>query len=449
MKKRETVETFFKRHMMHCDEVDPLVHVQSFIHHMKSGLQGKTSSLAMLPTYVELNASLPKNENVIVLDAGGTNLRSALIHFNTQGQPVIDNFRTTHMPGSKGEISCDEFFDSIVDEIQDIAEKTDKIGFCFSYTTQAMPNHDGKLLFFSKGIQAKGHENMLVGEGLRAALARKGFKKDYKIIIVNDTVTTLLVGIAATAKTPNKFDDYIGVILGTGVNTAYAEKNESITKISGMKYGVRQIINVESGNFSGYLHGSIDREFDKTVAPLGKQSFEKTMSGAYLGPLTGHVLRAMCRENVFSHVMSSRLSPINTNLLTKDIGQFLYYPLNPTHILGKIACEVMKEDSKSGEEDVEAMYLTCELMVERAAKFLAVNIASVILQSNRGHSPLKPVCVVIDGTTFYATKGLKSSTEYYLHQILRQEKRRYFEIIRVDNASLLGAAVAALTTFKS
>lgn len=447
MNKNEAVESFLKRHMMHCDEIDINVHVQSFISHMTNGLEGTLSSLAMLPTYLEIHEDWPRNEKVIVMDAGGTNLRTALIHFDNNMEPVLEHFKKFPIPGSHGEVSREEFFDMLVDAIKDLVSESTKIGFCFSYPTHTMPNHDGKLLFFSKGIKVKNHENMLIGAGLREALHKKGYHKDFKIAVVNDTVTTLLMGMLTKAQ--HKFDGYIGVVLGTGMNAAYQEKNIAITKVThSKKVGPRQIVNVESGNFSGYLQGSIDRSFNDIAAPIGMHSFEKTMSGAYLGPLTSHVLQSMCGKDIFSKPFSTKLSAITSKITTKDLSAFLKDPLDEEQLMGKIAVEIINENPAEGPSDVEALYLACELLVERAAKLFAISIASVILKSEQGLSPLKPLCIVIDGTTFYSIKGLSLQTHLYLHQILQGNQRRYFEIVRVENASLLGAAVAALTTFR-
>ena len=442
MKKALAIELFLKKNMLHSDEIDTQVHVQNFMRHMENGLQGSESSLAMLPTFVQIGENIPRHENIIVLDAGGTHVRSALIHFDDFGAPVIKHYNSTNMPGTQGTVSCEEVFDHFVKQIEDIADKSTKIGFCFSFPTEAMPNHDGKLLFFSKGIDVHGHENMLVGECLREALKKHGFEKDYDIIIVNDTVTTLLMGL--TVDREKQFSGYLGAILGTGMNIAYAEKNEAITKITPDNPKEKQVINIESGEFTGYLTGSLEREFNEMMAPKGRFAFEKAMSGAYLGPLAAHVLRAMCKENIFSADFAQKLSEISENITTIALCHFMMNPLTDEHVLGKLALLAGHENAH---EDIEALYYTCELLIERAAKLFACALSAVLLKSECGLTPLHPACIVIDGTTFYAVKNFKFLTEYYLKEILREENLRYYEIARVESASLLGAAVAALTAF--
>ncbi len=446
MKKASAVEIFLKKHMLHADEIDTQVHVQNFIRHMENGLQNKESSLAMLATYVKVQKNIAHHENVIVLDAGGTHVRSALIHFDESGAPIIKHYNSSNMPGRQGQVSCQEVFDHFVQQIKDIADKSTKIGFCFSYPTQAMPNHDGKLLFMSKGVDIGDHQDMLVGECLRAALKKEGFDKDYQIIIVNDTLTTLLMGLTVDPK--QKYSTYLGAILGTGMNIAYSEYNEAITKISTDAPKDKQVINIEAGEFTGFLTGSLEREFNQKMAPKGRFAFEKTMSGAYLGPLAAHVLSLMCKEDIFDPDFAKQLSAVLERLTTIELCHFLMYPTSQEHILGKLATQALQENKENAQQDTQALYYTCQLLIERAAKLFACAISAVLLKSEAGLSPLEPACIVIDGTTFYALKNFKFLTEYYLKEILKEDNLRYYEIARVESASLLGAAIAALTTFK-
>ena len=64
------------------EQVDMEKAYQHFIDDMNKGLNGVDSSLQMIPTFIESNNEIPVNRKVIVLDAGGTNFRVALIHFD-------------------------------------------------------------------------------------------------------------------------------------------------------------------------------------------------------------------------------------------------------------------------------------------------------------------------------------------------------------------------------
>jgi hexokinase len=57
-------------------------------------------------------------------------------------------------------------------------------------------------------------------------------------------------------------------------------------------------------------------------------------------------------------------------------------------------------------------------------------------------NPARPVCVVIEGTTVLKTYALRERMYGYLRQTLGS-RRFYFDLITVDNAITLGAAIAA------
>ena len=142
--------------------------------------------------------------------------------------------------------------------------------------------------------------------------------------VVNDTVATLL---AAKAAYPDNASSYIGFILGTGTNTAYAEENGNISKIGGKGDG-RQIVNVESGCLALSL-GDIDREFIDSTKDPGSYWFEKMISGAYLGLFSAKVIEKAIEEGVLSDAFADRyhlIDKLNTTLskiinedLTRDL----------------------------------------------------------------------------------------------------------------------------------
>jgi hexokinase len=70
----------------------------------------------------------------------------------------------------------------------------------------------------------------------------------------------------------------------------------------------------------------------------------------------------------------------------------------------------------------------------------------VILAGDGGHDPLYPVCVNVDGSTFYRTKSVefRSRLEAHLRKILEPRGVSY-ELVGVEDAPVIGAAVAGLT----
>lgn len=431
------VKEFLGNMNMFYEQVDMEKAYGHFLEEMDAGLRGGDSSLRMIPTFIENDSEIPVNEKVIVMDAGGTNFRTALIHFDENRKVVIDSFTKAPMPGSKGILTFDEFFDTLVRAIEDIAEESGKIGFCFSYPTEITPDRDGRLIRFCKEVKVPEVEGKMIGSNLLRRLKDIGVKRDHSIVILNDTVATLLTGKASNPG--RNYEDYLGFILGTGLNSCYSEMNETISKLDSIHLdGTHsQIINVESGNFAVTQRGKLDLVLDGKTAEPGAYVLEKMTSGAYFGALVSQVLFEAEKEKLFDPGFTKELE-ITGTLSTREVNEFLQNPFGEENILGKIC-------RRHGERNREVLYYLIDSMLERAAKLIAVNMAAILLKSGKGKSPVRPVCLTVDGTTFYAYHKFQYRVENYLNTFLTGERKRYFDIVRVEDAPLIGAAIAALT----
>ncbi|MFO7850185.1 MAG: hexokinase [Spirochaetia bacterium] len=401
---------------------------------MKKGLSGGESSLAMIPTYIETDKKIPPDTPVLVLDAGGTNFRTALVSFNSDGTPKITDYNKYPMPGSKYHVGRDDFFDSLAEKAVKLYDSSSSIGFCFSYPTDITPDKDGKLLHFSKEIMAPEVEGEYVGHRLKEALSRAGAVREPHIVVLNDTVATLLAAKAAGAH--EHYGGYIGFILGTGLNCAYVEHNGNIGKISSLPPEKSQIINMESGGFSGLSGGAIDEEFDAGTNSPGRYRMEKMVSGAYLGPLGYTLLKRAAEDGLFSSEAGYRISDLSS-VDTATMARFLHSPME---FSGGGIGGVFSE-----REDRLTAYLLLDNIVERAAKLAALNISAAVIQGGTGEDPTRPAAVCADGTTFYKTRRLKFNTEYYLKRELEEHNGYYLQLISLDKAPIIGAAVAGLT----
>ncbi|RMD82120.1 MAG: hexokinase, partial [Lentisphaerae bacterium] len=295
--KASQVKSFLAAANMDPDQIDIEACVENLLEEMRRGLAGEPSSLAMIPTYLNCEEDVPTGKPVIVMDAGGTNVRVCVVEFASDGSATISDFAKYRMPGIDRELSADEFYGELAGFLSPVIAKSDRIGFCFSYPSEISPEKDGKLLRWTKEVKVPEVEGTYIGAGLIEHLGEKGVERK-KIVLLNDTVATLLAG-KAVGDTYG-CADYIGFILGTGTNTAYVEKNVNIRKLSGLPGDGRMPINMESGNFNKAPMSYIDDRFDATTVNPGCQRFEKMISGAYLGPLALQVLKAAAREQLFS-----------------------------------------------------------------------------------------------------------------------------------------------------
>jgi hexokinase len=432
---KDKVDSFLSKHGMHHADIRMEETCGAFLDEMSQGLAGAESSLAMLPTYIETERELPRNTPVIVMDAGGTNFRVATVCFKDQGEPEISGFRVFPMPGIKEEVGKERFFGVMAGYIADIVNKSDSIGFCFSYPIEMFPSKDGRVLYFSKEIKAPEVVGQMIGASLNAAISESTDAEQKQIVLLNDTVATLLAGRGQDAG--RNFDSYIGFILGTGTNTAYVERNSNIAKAKDLDAAKAQIINVESGGFGKAPRGTVDKQLDADSASPGVNVFEKMISGAYLGPLCSATMHAAAGEGLFSKDVAKMLLAL-PETSTKDISDFLSSPEGAGNPLANAL-------TKAPHEDTVTLYYLIDALIERAAKLTAANLSSAAIKCDKGRDPSRPVCIVAEGTTFYHLTSLRRKVEYYLKQYLVDGQGVYYQIATVDNATLIGAAIAGLT----
>jgi hexokinase len=431
---KSKVRGFLKKYGMDAESVDLDKNTEIFMDEMQKGLDGRASML-MIPTYIRMGKDIPPMEPIIAIDAGGTNFRVAVIHFNNNNEPVTEDFRLHPMPGSSGEISREEFFETMAGYILPVLHRSGKISFCFSYPAEIMPDKDGKIIKFTKEVKVRGAEGGLIGRNLLEAVKKLGCRDEKDIIVLNDTVATLLAGKAAS---PGRiFDGYIGYILGTGTNMCYAEKCRNIGKIPGLAgSGGLMLINMESGGYDKAPRGRIDLEFDSTTANPGDNAFEKAISGAYQGGLILAVIRKACSEGIFSNAFLSEMANVH-DLEAREADDFLFYPYG-SNTLAKCCA------GSGCEEDRISLFYLVDNIFERIAKFVAFSLTAVLEKTGKGGNPCKPVCITADGSTFYKSKLFRSKLEHYIKIYTNEVRGRYCEFVKVDNGTLIGAAIAGL-----
>ncbi len=423
--------SFLKQNGLDVEGIDREALLLAFEEEMNAGLAGQPSSLMMIPSFISIDKPVKTGTPVVVLDAGGTNLRAAVVKINASGKAEIGAFSKSVMPGTKGEIDAETFFSAFADFLMPIVAESDSIGFCFSYPAEVTPDCDARLIRWSKQIQVPSVVGKMIGSGLLRQLAQRGYMR--RIVILNDTVATLLAGKSAGVS--RDYSAYVGLILGTGTNTAYVERNDRITKRTDLDKTGSMVINIESGAFRRVQQSTFDKIMDAATNDCGHYSFEKMISGAYLGWLGYTVLTEAAKAGFFSATAAEKIMSWKM-VSSKDLDDF---------------CGASPEvdnpflDAMFGEDDREAVIRLCTPVFERAAVLTAVNIASAILKTGEGKDPARPVCVNVDGSTYHRTRTaqFRNRVQQELQQMLLPRGIAY-DLIRVDESPVIGAAVAGL-----
>lgn len=433
---KSDVRDFLKQKGVLAESIDLKSGVDAFLESMRAGLRGE-QGLPMIPTYVSVGKKIPTGQKVIVLDAGGTNFRVGTLFFDDDLNEHIEHFASYPMPGSHEELSKDAFFHKIVDYLEPVIEESDYIGFCFSYAAEIQPDRDGIVLNFSKEVRVPEVVGERIGANILRCLKERGLKHDHRIVIINDTVAALLGGRSMTER--RGYDSNFGYILGTGTNTAYIEDVNEIEKIhKNMRPEERHgymVVNTESGNYKPPILSEFDDEIDAGTADPGAYRFEKLLSGRYQGLQALYLLRdALEESSLFSSFFAQRFEEVS-ELTSKDLDEFLYTPYG-TNVLSHCCANVI---------DRENLYYIIDNIYERAARLAAINLAAVMIQAKVGKSPVRPVAITADGTTFYKSKLFRPKLMYYVRSFMNEELHRYCEFIKVEHANLIGAAIAVLT----
>ncbi|MBO4288007.1 MAG: hexokinase [Kiritimatiellae bacterium] len=428
---QDEMKDFLKENGLDPAGIDREGLLDAFLREMDAGLRGAPSSLQMIPSFIDPDAPVKTETPVVVLDAGGTNLRTAVVSIGKDGKAEIGSFVRGLMPGSKGEISENEFYDTFARFLEPVVASADSIGFCFSYPAEILPDCDARLLKWTKQIEVPSVVGTLIGTGLKRHLAKLGHNR--RVVILNDTVATLLAGKSVGVSRP--YSAYVGFILGTGTNTAYAEKTENIVKRNGLKPGATMAINVESGAFKGQPQSRFDAMMDAATIDPGCYTFEKMISGAYLGRIGYTILCEAAGAGILSAGAGDAVRSWTT-VANKQLDDFCG---------GVPEADNPFLDAAFTAQDAERVIQLCTPVYVRAAILTAVNIASAICKTGEGRDPARPVCVNIDGSTYHRTRTaqFRSLVQAELQKLL-EPRGLHYDLIRVDESPVIGAAVAGL-----
>ena len=418
---KERAAEFLEKHGMLPTLTDPEAISDLIYEDMKAGLGDSPKDLPMIPTYLRLEGEIKEGDSAIVIDAGGTNLRTCLVSFDGSEFRFTDIVKS-HMPGTEGRISFDDFIAILADRIEGLCAYTDLIGFCFSFPAAITPEKDGRVILFDKQVEIEGAGGKLLGESLNSALAKRGIGSK-KIVVLNDTAATLLGGAATVDR--NAYSGFIGHIAGTGVNTCCMIPMDRIPKLrSEEKYKI--LINNESGFFRNVPIGDFDKLMDSHSLDPGTSLFEKMISGAYLGTDAFLTLKGAAQEGYFGEKMCRYLASVERS----DSA----FPDN-------ICRGIVPEGLENEKEDFEFAQHVCFALFERSARLMCASLLATVRLTGEGTDPSKPVLVLAEGSM--AQKSL-CYTDFLRRKLKEYSKGYSIEVKVVSDTNLIGSAAAVI-----
>lgn len=379
---------------------------------MEEGLNKNNAEIQCIPTFI-----LPKATDVkgkaLVLDLGGTNYRVAIVDFSTE-KPIIypnngwkKDMSIMKSPGYTRE----ELFKELADLIVEIKREEEMpIGYCFSYPTESIPGGDARLLRWTKGVDIREMVGQFVGKPLLDYLNEKNKIRFTGVKVLNDTIASLFAGL-----TDKSYDAYIGLIVGTGTNMATFIPSDKITKLDPECHVQGLIpVNLESGNFYPPFLTAVDDTVDATSDSLGKQRFEKAVSGMYLGD----ILKAAFPLEEFEEKFDAR-----------KLTAIMNYPDIHKDIYVQVA----------------------HWIYNRSAQLVAASLAGLIALLKSYNRDIHRVCLIAEGSLFWSEsrkdKNYNILVMEKLQELLRELELEDVEvhINSMDNANLIGMGIAALS----
>ncbi|MFK2137207.1 hexokinase family protein [Bacteroides fragilis] len=384
----------------------------AFREKVEEGLNKNNSEIQCIPTFI-----LPKATDVkgkaLVLDLGGTNYRVAIVDFSTE-KPIIypnngwkKDMSIMKSPGYTRE----ELFKELADLIVEIKREEEMpIGYCFSYPTESIPGGDARLLRWTKGVDIREMMGQFVGKPLLDYLNEKNKIRFTGVKVLNDTIASLFAGL-----TDKSYDAYIGLIVGTGTNMATFIPSDKITKLDPECHVQGLIpVNLESGNFYPPFLTAVDDTVDATSDSLGKQRFEKAVSGMYLGD----ILKAAFPLEEFEEKFDAR-----------KLTAIMNYPDIHKDIYVQVA----------------------HWIYNRSAQLVAASLAGLIALLKSYNRDIHRVCLIAEGSLFWSEsrkdKNYNILVMEKLQELLRELELEDVEvhINSMDNANLIGTGIAALS----
>lgn len=418
----------------------------------------------MIPTWVCGYPTQDEKGIYLAMDMGGTNLRVCEIELlGKQKNDLGKDVGTFDLQQSKYRIpkelltgDAQDLFGFLADCLKQFIEeyhdinkmKTLHLGFTFSYPcTQEYIDH-GVLQRWTKGFDVPGVEGHDVVPMLENELKALGVPITVAALI-NDTTGTLI----ASRYTDNATE--IGCIFGTGCNAAYMDRMGDIPKLAHMKLDPDMpiAINCEWGAFDNE-HKVLpltpyDTQIDKESPRPGQQTFEKMVSGLYIGEIFRLVLVDLAKREDVKMFEGQDISRLKKRY-SLDAGFMSAIEEDPfENLLNTRELFEQKLDIDITKPEAELIRRLSEMIGTRAARLSACGIAAVCMRKK-----IDKCTVGADGSVVNKYPGFKDRVATALKQIYDWKETHHshsdypIHVEDSEDGSGVGAALIAALTKK-
>ncbi|KAF8034309.1 hypothetical protein BT93_C0567 [Corymbia citriodora subsp. variegata] len=387
------------------------------------------------------------------LDLGGTNFRVLRVHLGGKEKGIIKReFEEVSIPPHLMTGSSNELFDFIAMALAKFVAtegedshlfpgRQRELGFTFSFPVRQSSIASGTLIKWTKGFSIEDAVGEDVVSELSKAMERVGL--DMRVAaLVNDTIGTLAGGRY------NDPDVIAAVILGTGTNAAYVEQIHAIPKWHGpLPKSGEMVINTEWGNFqSSHLPlTEYDQTLDDESLNPGEQTYEKLISGMYLGEIVRIVLLRMAEELlIFGDIVPSKLK-IPFILRTPDMSAMHHDTSSDLTVVGKRLGDIL-EISDTSLRMRKVVVDLCDIVATRGARLAAAGIFGILKKLGRDtlrDGEKQRSVIALDGGLFEHYTKFRNCMEATLRELLGPEVAENMVIVLSNDGSGIGASLLA------
>lgn len=410
------------------------------LHEMVEGLEGRTSTIRMLPSFVYKGDASKASGVFYALDLGGTNFR--VLRVSIRNGRVDDRTDSKFViPKAALDGQASDLFDFIAKSVKKMMmekapEDLDKkvpLGFTFSFPCDQKSVNAGTLIKWTKGFSTKGVEGQDVVELLQASLKRVQVKVNV-VALCNDTVGTLIA---------RYFEDencQVGVIIGTGSNACYFERSDAVTKQPDVAaHGALMTpINMECGNFDS-THKFVlpitpfDEAMDAITPNYKAQRMEKLVSGMYLGEIARHMLVKLASIGCLPKGLIEGLNK-PWAFEARHMGMICADQIPGLQFTRRLVKQLTGVDLTDA-EDLHLFREVCRLVRNRAAQQCAMFCSAPILKNHTQGL----ATVAVDGSVYEKTPSFQRLYQESINKLLGPESN--VKVCLQKDGSGIGAAM--------
>ena len=406
----------------------------------------------MIPGWVLDFPTGNETGDYLAIDLGGTNLRVVLVKL--MGNHKFDTTQSKFaLPKHLRTGTSEQLWSFIAECLQKFIEEFYPdgvsaplpLGFTFSYPASQDNITEGILQRWTKGFDIEGVEGKDVVPMLQGAIQK--LNVPVKVVaLINDTTGTLVASMYTDAETK------MGLIFGTGVNGAYYDVCGDIPKLEGrlcddVTPETPMAINCEYGSFDNehlvLPRTEYDLVIDKESPRPGQQSFEKMISGYYLGEVLRLILLDLHKKGLV--LKNQDLSKLD-EAYVMDASYPSRIEQDPFENLSDVQ-DLFRDNLGIETTIAERKFIRklAELIGERSARLSVCGIAAIC--KKRGY---KTAHCAADGSVYQKYPGFKERAAKGLRDIFgwADNEEDPIVIVPAEDGSGVGAAVIAALTEK-